>query len=241
VKKLIISILRFFRLNRIAGKVYYKVFHGFSPAGRELPEAVQKSFEIARENGLLGNGDYCEFGIFKGYTFLHAQKVAGELGDDRMRFFGFDSFEGLPEPEGADVITDGHQPFYEGQYAASRDYVTARLDEGGVDWDRTFLVEGYFNESLPSQAVTDHRIENVAIALIDCDLYSSTVDVLNFLETRMMDGAIILMDDWKSYDEAPDRGEPRALNEFLERVPEWRCETLFDYGAFGRVFSFHKA
>jgi hypothetical protein len=77
IKSNIISALRFFRLNRLAGKIYYKTLHGFAPAGRDLPEAVEKSFAYADECGILNAGDYCEFGVFKGYTFLHAQKVAG--------------------------------------------------------------------------------------------------------------------------------------------------------------------
>jgi len=229
------------RLNRIAGKFYYKMIHGFSPAGRDLPGAVEQSFELAQKGGALDEGDYCEFGVFKGYTFLHAQRVANKYRARNMRFFGFDSFEGLPMPKGADIVTDGQQPFYEGQYAASLEYVTARLREGGVDWDRTVLVPGYFNESLTSQEVIDHKIENVAIALVDCDLYSSTVDVLAFLESRLLDGSIVLMDDWKSYGDSFDRGQPLALIEFLQRSPRWQCDPIFDYGVYGRVFSFSRA
>lgn len=241
LKKIVISVLRAAGLNRVAGKLYYKFVHGFSPAGRDLPSAVTKCFKTAQETGIFEKGDYCEFGIFKGFTFLHAQKTAIENGNKSMRFFGFDSFEGLPPIEGADVITDGHQPFYEGQYSASRNYVTGHLDKGGVDWDRTFLVEGYFDVSLASQEVKEHNIENIAIALVDCDLYSSTVDCLEFLGERLVDGAIVIMDDWKSYDEDPDRGQPKALDEFLAKETNWRCEPLFDYGSFGRVFTFRKA
>ena len=232
--------LRFFRLNRLAGKIYYRTLHGFAPAGRELPEAVEKSFTYADETGVLSSGDYCEFGVFKGYTFLHAQKVAGRYPTDKMRFFGFDSFEGLPPPKGADLVTDGPQPFYEGQYATSMEYVTAQLEKGGADWSRTFLVAGYFNDSLTSKEVADHNIEEIAIALVDCDLYSSTVDVLDFLDSRLIDGSVVLMDDWKSYGDATDKGQPQAMREFLARALGWRCEPLFDYGDYGRVFAFRK-
>ena len=241
IKGMVYRVLRLFRLNRLAGRIFYRAFHGFAPAGRDLPEAVEKSFSIADESGVLNAGDYCEFGIFKGYTFLHAQKVAGRYSTDTMRFFGFDSFEGLPPPKGADLVNDGHQPFYEGQYAASIDYVTAQLDKGGADWSRTHLVQGYFNESLVREDVANHKIEKVSIALVDCDLYSSTVDVLDFLDSRLVDGAIVLMDDWKSYGDAADKGQPQALKEFLDNGSNWRCEELFDYGEFGKVFRFQKA
>lgn len=240
MKSAFLSLLRFLRLNRIAGKIYYSTVHGFAPAGTDLPNAVERSFETAKSNGLLGQSDYCEFGVYKGYTFLHAQKVAEKLGVSDMRFIGFDSFEGLPEPEDQDIVTDSHQPFYKGQYAASLEYVRSQLDRRGVDWSKSFLVPGYFDVSLESETVKDLNIERIAVALVDCDLYSSTVDVLAFLDTRLMDGAIVIMDDWKSYGESDNRGQPRALNELLERSPKWRCEHLFDYGDYGRVFSFHR-
>jgi O-methyltransferase len=238
MKKPIITVLRALRLNRLAGKLYYRTFHGFSPAGRELPDAVAKSLVHAKTSGILDAGDYCEFGIFKGYTLLHAQKTADDLDADRMHFYGFDSFEGLPAPSGADLVDEGHQPFYEGQYAASMGYVKRHLDAGGVDWNRTSLIPGYFSDSLAGGAGEQHGIDQIAVALVDCDLYSSTVDVLEFLEPRLVDGAVVMMDDWKSYGDAGDKGQPQATREFLDRAPRWKAEKLFDYGDFGRVFEF---
>ena len=240
MKSAILSLLRALGLNRIAGKIYYRTVHGFAPAGSDLPNAVERSFETAKANGVLGQNDYCEFGVYKGYTFLHAQKVADKLGVSDMRFIGFDSFEGLPEPEGQDIVTDSHQPFYKGQYAASLEYVRSQLDRRGVDWSRSFLIPGYFDQSFASETVKELNIERIAIALVDCDLYSSTVDVLEFLESRLMDGAIVIMDDWKSYGESAERGQPLALKEFLAKSTKWRCEHLFDYGDYGRIFSFHQ-
>lgn len=232
--------LRFLRLNRIAGKIYYRTVHGFAPAGSDLPAAVERSLEIARDSGVLDQGDYCEFGVYKGYTFLHAQKTAAKIGATGMRFIGFDSFEGLPELEGKDIIDGSSQPFYKGQYAATLDYVRSELDRRGVDWSRSFLVPGYFKDSFASESVRELQITSVAIALIDCDLYSSTVDVLEFLDSRLVDGGVVIMDDWKSYGDTSDSGQPLALKEFLARAPHWRCEMQFDYGDYGRVFTFHR-
>ena len=241
IRKTTLAALRALRLNRLAGKIYYSQLHGFAPAGKGLPEAVTKAFSMANERGLLDGADYCEFGIFKGYTFLHAYNVAQRLQARNMRFFGFDSFEGLPKPSGPDVVTNGLQPFYEGQYACSYDKVRQELDQRGADWSRMYLIKGFFNESLASEEVQRFDIRRIAVALVDCDLYQSTVDVLAFLTSRILDGALVLMDDWKSFGEESERGQPLALAEFARVQPQWNIEPLFEYGSYGRVFSFSRS
>src|SRR5258708_39905160 len=46
-------------------------------------------------------GDYLEFGCAAGASFLHTYKRAARL-MPWMRFWAFDSFAGLPRPEGID-------------------------------------------------------------------------------------------------------------------------------------------
>lgn len=241
IKRTTLAALRALKLNRLAGRIYYNKLHGFAPAGKALPEAVTKAFSMAKDRGLLDGADYCEFGIFKGYTFLHGYQVAQRLQAHNMRFFGFDSFEGLPTPSGPDVVTDGQQPFYEGQYACSYEKVHKELDQRGADWSRMYLIKGFFNESLASEEVQRFDIRRIAVALVDCDLYQSTVDVLAFLGGRMLDGAIVLMDDWKSFGEDNDKGQPLAMAEFARLQPQWNIEPLFDYGSYSRVFSFSRS
>src|SRR3954451_14741438 len=64
---------------------------GFDTATPDTLNGLIRAFKIAP-----ANGDYFEFGMFKGYTFWFAQRLAAFHGRDAMRFFGFDSFAGLP-------------------------------------------------------------------------------------------------------------------------------------------------
>jgi O-methyltransferase len=43
------------------------------------------------------------------------------------------------------------------------------------------MIPGYFERSLTPDVIEEHRIRKVGVAMIDCDLYSSTVEVLRFL------------------------------------------------------------
>jgi O-methyltransferase len=55
------------------------------------------------------------------------------------------------------------------------------------------------------------------VILIDCDLYSSTKTVLNFLKPILRMGSIVVFDDWNCYFGRDDRRERRAFIEFLNQ------------------------
>ncbi len=131
-----------------------------------------------------------------------------------MRFFGFDSFQGLPPLTGVDKTTE----FSEGQFACALGDVRAKLD-GKVDWSRVHLVEGWFEDSLTQELKDRLRPAPVAVTLIDCDLYGSTLSVLAFLEDLLQEGSMLLFDDWDCFGRQDHMGERRAFREFLEARP----------------------
>src|SRR3546814_7044305 len=93
---------------------------GLSPAlGLGLAEAAA--------GGTLRQGDYLEFGVCKGYAFWHAQHAASRHDAPNLRFFGFDSFAGIPDVEGIDR-TD-HNEYYKGQFDCSKQQVIANRSE----------------------------------------------------------------------------------------------------------------
>lgn len=230
---LAVKLMRALRVNKVAHHVYYRHLHGFDTANKYVLPALERCFERLGEPGSPISGDYMEFGVFKGYSFWYAQQVARRLNLRSMRFFGFDSFAGLPEPRGIDITADQH--FYKGQFACSKAVVERNLDAKGVDWDRTFLIEGFFSESLTAKTRRKYGMKRVALALIDCDLYESTVQVLEFLEPMLDDGTVVLFDDWNAFDASDARGQRRALCEFL-RIGRWAAEPLLAYGHYGQVF-----
>jgi O-methyltransferase len=221
-------------VNKVAHHVYYTYVHGFDTASHSLAPAIERCLSLIAAKGASPQGDYLEFGVFKGYSFWHAQQVANDLGLKGMRFFGFDSFAGLPAPRGVDRTYRGD--FYEGQYSCSKAAVERNLEERGVDWSRTFLIEGYFSDSLTPELRAQHRLERAALVLIDCDLYESSTEALSFIEPLLDRGTILIFDDWNAFDADDRRGQRRALGEFLSRHPEMSLAPLFSYGHYGQVF-----
>lgn len=207
-------------------------FITLSPGGLS---AIDTALERLAAKGPAG--DYYEFGLYRGYTFWHAQQAARRLGLSEMRFFGFDSFEGLPEIEGQDRKSG---IFIPGDYSCTKPEVERLLTTHGFDWTSAALVEGYFDRSLTPDVKVEKGMGPAALIMVDCDLYQSTVPVLAFLADRLQDGTVLIFDDWHCFSEAPDRGEPRAFREFLDSSPEWRAEHLWDYEGYGRVFVMHR-
>jgi hypothetical protein len=232
MRLLAVRALKALRISKIAHRVYYRHVHGFATASPHILPALDRVLDRIKSDGTAG--DYLEFGLFKGYTFWHAQNGAHQRGLDQMRFFGFDSFAGLPEPQGLD--RSPLQDFYKGQYNCSKEAVIRNLASKGVDWTKTFLIEGYYDQSLTPELRQQHNFDRAAVVLIDCDLYESSRDALAFTAPLVDDGTILLFDDWDAFAADDNKGERRAFREFMSAHPEFEAEEWFAYGHYSRVF-----
>lgn len=59
------------------------------------------------------SGDYCEFGVAQGHSFVSAFNLMARQSPD-MHFHHFDSFEGLPSLQGQDARDAYTSAFHEG-------------------------------------------------------------------------------------------------------------------------------
>ena len=218
---------------------------GGAPRQPERLHARHKwnSLECAHEFSIANNivGDYLEFGCFKGNSLIHSYKYYHEQFDryrgiqlgqggektefteHERRFIVFDSFEGLPPHEEDDV------PYHwkgAGVMACSLDRVKANLQNAGIDPEEFEFVQGYYEDSLTPGLVEEIGLKKAAVINIDCDLYESTVTVMNFLEPLLQDGTVIYFDDWFYYRGHPRKGEQGALNQWLEKNPKWTVSEL---------------
>jgi hypothetical protein len=74
------------RAARAAKSRISPVHHSFMPCTPHLLVAVQRSLRWWQEAGRGSEGDYLEFGIFRGFTFWYSQALAADMGIERMRF-----------------------------------------------------------------------------------------------------------------------------------------------------------
>jgi hypothetical protein len=239
VKKRVEYVLRPYpALFRLASRAYHVLNRSSGSLSSGAPEALRKAFETARQRADGDLGDYYEFGVFRGGTLAAAQEVCRDLDIGTTRFFGFDSFKGLPPVEGIDE-TDGM--FFEGQFAAPKEVVERNLSRAGVDWERTTLIEGFFSESLTEETKRSYPFRRASVALIDCDLYSSTTEVLAWLADYLDDGSVLLFDDWETFGDREDLGQKKAFGDFLAAHPGIGAEHLLTFAPHGRGFVLRRA
>lgn len=225
-------------LFRFGSRVYHKLNGSFRTLSPGTPDAIQKAFALVQLESDGPIGDYYEFGLFRGYTFLQAYNHCKALGIDSPHFYGFDSFEGLPPAEGVDQA-DGR--FFEGQFTCSKEEVETNLANNGMDRSRTTLVEGFYEDSLTESLREQHDFKRASVVLLDCDYYSSTRIAIFWMQPYIGAGTVLLFDDWFSYSEGDNKelGQQKALDEFLLENPQHHAEPLWEFSIHGKGFILH--
>jgi hypothetical protein len=123
--------------------------------------------------------DYLEFGVFEGETIRTWARLHRH---PDSRFFGFDSFEGLPE-----AWALPGKIIRKGQYDAK-----GRVPV--VDDPRVGFVTGLFQDSLRG-FLRDYTPGGQLVVHCDADLHSSTLYVLATLDEILAPGSVIVFDE----------------------------------------------
>jgi O-methyltransferase len=109
-----------------------------------------------------------------------------------------------------------------------------------VDLSEVTIVPGFYKDSLTEDVKTHHRLTAASIVMVDCDLYSSTKCVLEFITSLVVNGSIIIFDDWFAFKGNPNLGEQLACREWLEANPGLTLSPFARYGLTQQAFIVHK-
>lgn len=156
----------------------------------------EHALSLAPDEGLL-----MEFGTYRGDSINQLAKLR-----PKKRFHGFDSFVGLPEAWAGGVR--------KGAFSTQGKLPRVRRN--------VQLVQGFFEDSLPG-FIEGCNDDPVAFVHVDCDLYSSTMTVLNLLKPRYVVGTVLVFDEYYNYSDWL-LGEYKAWLEFCD---EWSVEFKY--------------
>ena len=152
-----------------------------------LNEILEFCLNRAPQQGLI-----LEFGVAGGKSI----NIIADIAKNR-EVHGFDSFEGLPEDWSGHIETKGSFS-KKGQLPKVRSNVR--------------LHKGWFSDTLPQ--FKEQNKDTIAFLHIDCDLYSSTREILDQVSDRLMSGTIIEFDEYFNYPNWQEH-EFKAWQEFV--------------------------
>jgi O-methyltransferase len=217
---------------------YYDILYGFyiltgNTGRRKRIRTIRKilPYTMVGRTGLLATYDIAEdverkgmdgciieCGVARGGCSALMALVVRDNNGNRKSWL-FDSFEGLPaqtsedeyeEPIGglpgdrsANMVAEG---YCLGTYEEVEDLMFSRL---GFSRDSTFMVKGWFNDTLPQYR---DKVGNVSVLRIDGDWYESTRCCLENLFDNVVSGGYIIIDDYWSV-----KGCRKAVDEFIEK------------------------
>ena len=151
----------------------------------------------------LVNDDYnhvLEFGVYSGRTLT---SIKNNL-KDKFEFFGFDSFEGLPEDW---LSFDGT---IAGYGACVKNFFTTNKYIPQIEGVKIY--DGWFEDAIHEYLKI---AKSISLLHVDCDLYSSTKTILYNLNEYIKPNTIIVFDEWYY------NGDPRYNDHEQKCFYEW--------------------
>jgi len=149
-------------------------------------------------------GVFIEFGVYQGNRFIIFLEEALK---QNKEIYGFDSFEGMPEPVKEDYDKEGKCFYPKGRLYANINEVLSKIPKF-VSKDKYHIIKGFLPDTLSLV-----NIDKVSFAHIDLDQYKATKDVFSWIWDKLSPNGILLCDDY-----FPERNFlcAKAIDEFLE-------------------------
>lgn len=168
------------------------------------------------EISLQAEGVFVECGIGYGRT-LQIITTLLLLKDKSRVVFGFDSFEGFPEPTKEDLTGKVYSKQGDWKYVKPHHiYEIISPTQGFTESVETRIYPGFFEDSISQEILADiESLNGIAFLHLDVDLYQSYICTLSRFWDLVNKGGVILFDEYhlSSQDKFP--GAYKAVNEFL--------------------------
>jgi len=158
-------------------------------------------------------GDIVECGIWRGGNLFLAKKIQDKYYKEiKRKFYGFDTFEGMPEPSTHDGVKVNE--IYQNFKNKNEPWTKASLDDVKnfskklfLDIDEFNFIKGKVEDTLKDKKNLPNKI---SLLRLDTDLYESTKIELNILYPLLVEKGILIIDDYGDF-----QGCRKAVDEYF--------------------------
>lgn len=187
----------------------------YSMTGRLRMWTLIQSIKHVVKNNI--EGDIVECGVWRGGNLILSQEILINLKDKKKKIYGFDTFEGMTEPQDIDVDMHGKKSselMSKTKKINNQKNIWAYCDietvskniEKNTDFSGIKLIKGDVKNTL-----TDVNLpKKISILRLDTDWYESTKIELEKLYPLLSIGGILIIDDYGQF-----KGCKKAVDEFF--------------------------
>lgn len=183
--------------------------------GSDQPENAETMIGIFRMNNLkycLGEifrnkieGDIIECGVWRGGASIYMKAILMAY-DEKRTLWLADSFAGLPKPDEKYSVDKGDIHHKQKNLSVSLEQVKSNFGKYYLLDDDVKFIEGFFEKTLPNAP-----IEKLALLRIDADMYGSTIQCLENLYHKVVQGGFVIIDDYAL------KGCKQAVDDFRKK------------------------
>ena len=207
------------RSKRLRGEDWPSLAH--TMIGLKRLENIQMLVQQILADGI--EGDVIEAGVWRGGAAIFMRGVLKAYDVRDRNVWVADSFNGFPPAESVSeqsyqsvalrtaVEALDHNPKAFANYreqlmnGTSYDEVRNNFEKYNLFDEQVRFLPGWFRDTLPAAP-----IKKLALLRVDCDLYDSTMDVLQSLYPKLSPGGFTIIDDYYAFEECQ-----KAVNDYV--------------------------
>jgi len=178
---------------------------------------IQFCVESCIKNNI--EGDLIETGVWRGGATIFMKGILKAYNNKNKKVYVADSFEGLPKPDVDKYPIDTGDNHHKIQLlSVSKEEVEDNFKAYDLLDDNVVFIKGFFETSLKNT-----NINKLALLRIDCDMYSSTMQMLEQLYDKVSIGGFIIVDDYAligAKNAVDDFRKKRNITDKLQKI-DW--------------------
>lgn len=185
-----------------------------------------KCCDNLKKSNKIIEGDLYEFGVYSGMSM---KLILNYFNNYINNSFGFDSFKGIPE----ELEDQYNNPSWVKGFCNIQDHIKGSVENikeniiKYINYDNVYLLDGWYKDTLNEENIIKYNMRPASVIDIDCDIYSSTYEALDFMfkNNLVQKGTLIFYDDWGGTEEYKG-GESLAHKQIIKKY-NTQCEEIY--------------